>query len=134
MAAHHGLLHGMQDGACCTRRWRGQIFNAKQCLAVQCGQELQTGIDGAQPQAEHAGGVLWRSQFAYDDRTSTTVAFIAAFFGAGAMRVFTQPVEHAQGGCNAIYFNQRASVKETNRTGIWRHTANVRGWNILSEC
>ena len=77
--------------ACCTGCSRTPVrkaFDRDEFLAVERGQELDTGIDRLR---EHPAVAI---EFGHYDRAGTAVAFGAAFFRAGAAQVFAQELQH----------------------------------------
>ena len=118
MALDHLLLHGVQGAV-----GSSHVFHAEQGLAVERGQEADAGVDGFQRQA---AGVI---ELAQHHGAGTAVAFGAAFLGAGAVRVFTQPLQYGARGAGGLDLDHRTLVEEADRPerGIWVHGGAERG-------
>ncbi len=86
MALDQRLLHRVQRAVLAAH-----VLDGEQGLAVQRGQELDARVDGLQPDA--AIGL----QFAEHHRACTAIALRAPFFGACAVGVFTQVLQHRPG-------------------------------------
>ena len=120
VAIDHRLLHRVQFVTLHRVEARAgvQIFDREQGLAVERRQELDAGIGRgqAQPADDFRRARLRRPrQLADDDGAGTAIAFVAAFLGADAARVFAQPVEHRARGRRAADFDDGAAVEEADR-------------------
>ena len=105
VAVDHRLLHRVQRVAAGV----AHVFHREQRLAVQRGQEADAGVDALQLELAAA------RRLADDHRAGTAVAFGAAFLGAGAARVFAQPLQHGAGGRSVGDLDQAAAVVERDR-------------------
>ena len=113
MPVDQRLLHRMQPVG-----GRRQVFDGEQRLAVERGQELDAGIDGAQAQLFLSVGT---DQFADDDGAGAAVTFGATFLGAGLQQVFAQILEHRTGRRRALDGVQGAA--EIKLDGAFGHDA-----------
>ena len=123
MTGNHRLLHRVQF---LVRRHRLQVFDREQRLAVERRQELDAGVDGFQVQAAHRVLFARRRCLADHHRAGTAIAFVAAFFRAGAARVFAQPIEHGAGGRGVAHLDHGAAVEEADRAAgrvVWHGRA-----------
>jgi len=111
------------------RGWRSHrrhILHREQRLAVQHGQELDAGVHRLQRQA------ALPVQHAQHHGAGAAVAFVAAFLGAAATRVFAQPLQHAAGGRGVVDFHQRAAVEKAHGAGIHGdfHGCCILAWDL----
>ena len=111
VAIHHGLLGRVG------RMGAAQVFHRQQRAAIQRGQELDAGIDRLQCHAPRGGGVGLTD----DDGAGAAVAFRAAFLGAGAARILSQPLEHRSRWRHPADLLHPASVDESDRSGVAVH-------------
>jgi hypothetical protein len=103
VAFDHCFLYRMQRAVGLT-----QIFDGEQRFSVESRKKLDARVDGLE--ADCASVVA----FAQDDRTGATVAFGAAFLGAGAERVFAQVLEDRASDGRVADFADRVAVVETD--------------------
>ena len=92
-----------------------QVLDSEERLAVQRRQELDAGVDRPQRQTAHGRRVARGGALADHDRAGAAVALVAALLGAGAARVFAQPVEHAAGRCGIDDLDDLTTVEEADR-------------------
>ena len=91
-----------------------QVFDREQRLAVQRGQKLDAGVHRLQRKPARTG----LAGFADHHRAGTTVAFVAAFLGAGAALVLAQPVEHRACARRVVDLDDFAAVEEAQGTRV----------------
>ena len=134
MAVDHGLLHRVQAvhgmralvlslhfGS--GRRVGGalvlEVFDREERLAMQGRQKLDAGVDRLQLQAaDGAGGIGIGGQLSDHDRAGAAVTLVAAFLGAGAVRVLAQPVEHRSGRMDTADVDDLAAMEEADRLDV----------------
>ena len=103
MAVDHGLLNGMQAVV-------RQALDGNQLLAVECRQELDAGVDRANPDALPAA-----IEFGDHHRTGTAIAFGTTLFRPGATQVLTQKLQHGPRGIDILEFHDPAVEHEAYR-------------------
>ena len=132
VAVDHRLLHRVQRAGRMRvfRRCgvpagalRLQILDREQRLAVQCRQELDAGVDGAQLQPADGARLAIGRQLTDHHGAGTAIAFVAAFLGAGAARVLAQPVEHRARGVNAGHLHDTTAMEESNGLCVGAHVS-----------
>ena len=102
MTRHHRLLCRMQRAVGLL-----EALNGEQRLAVKEWNELQARVDRSRT---HRVAV----ELSDDDGTRTTIAFCAAFLGAGATKIFANVVQHRFGRRDAADRMRRAVEQETD--------------------
>jgi hypothetical protein len=105
VAGHHRLLRRMLPA---------EVFHRQQRMAVQRGQELDAAVDRLPGQIARLAAFL---QAADQHGAGTAVAFVAAFLGAGAAGMLTQPAQHRGGGLQTADRDDGATVHEADGAG-----------------
>lgn len=104
-----------------------QVFDGEQCAAVERRQELHARVDRLKRDAARA------VRLADDDRARAAIALGAAFFGAGAARVFAQILKDGARGRRAAHFADRVAVIKADRLGHDECLAGLHGFLLVAR-